>query len=225
MRVRLFTLCLALLTTTLWPPAPAEATSAGTSNVEFQVNGSLYPFPSTNGTTTFNGQGTGAGRATGMSGGVVHDATFTILAMPVSGSANYSGPAWPVCPLIGSATPDTGSISMGAANLTSVTGVVYRQGATHSGTVTGVTTSFNFSYQRVGANATLVLTDGLARVYFYYPGFGSGSFEMPFSGAGTGVFQVDPVQAEVNCRNGGGPAIPFTFTGDAVVVGDEAVNG
>lgn len=219
MRARRFTIILALSSLVSLIQLPAPAAAAAAANLEFQVNGSLSPFPSPNGNTSFSGQGTGAGEASGTYGGVLHEATFTILAMPVSGSANYSELIWPVCPLVASATPTNGTISMGASSLSSVTGVVYRAGATHSGTVTGVTVSFKFSYQRVGANTTLLLTEGVSYVHFYYPGYGYGSFRSDFSGAGTGVFQVDPVQAEMNCKNGGGPALAFTLTGDAVVAG------
>lgn len=197
--------------------APQPALAAGTGNVEFQVNGELDPFPAQSGRAYFGGQGTGTGHAVGTSGWDTYDASFTILAMPVSGWADYSEPAVPLCPLIGSATPLSGWISMGGPSLSSVTGVVYRAGATHTGTVTGLSVFFWFSYQRVGATASLVV-NGSATVHFYYPGAGYGSFTTSFTGAGGGAFQVDPVLAALYCATGPG-RLPFTFTGDVAVAG------
>jgi len=219
MRARLTAVLIVLIAVLGGLPLPAHASGSGA--LEFQVSGTLNPFPTANGTTTFRGQGTGVGSMTGSAGGATYEASFSMLGMPVAGAANYSELGWPVCPLVGSATPPlkSGWITIGKQALPSVTGLVYRAGAAHSGTVTGLVVHFGFSYQRVGLQVVLTVT-GTATVYFYYPGTGYGSFSSTFTGAGTGVFHVDPVQAELNCMDPyNAVPLPYTLTGAIAVAG------
>jgi hypothetical protein len=196
--------------------AASPAAAQGAGNVEFSVSGTLPTFPCPNGCfATFGGSGTGAGQLATTIGGVPYEATFTIVGGSVTGSASYTEPGFPFCPLIGSATnPSTGTITLSGGS----TGIIYRTSSpTLTGTVTSTSFTLGYTYQRVGVTPAIVLTGGSVTVNYFFPGTGSGSFTKTIAaGAGTGVFVVDPVQAESHCLAPG--PLGFTITGDAAAV-------
>lgn len=194
-----------------------EAHAVAGGDLEFQISGTLSPFPTTSGSTSFNGSGTGAAHLTGTSGGVTYTTVAVLNALPVSGWATYSELAWPICPLVGSAT-QIGHVTLGSSALPQVSGVALAVGATDVGTVTGLVITFDFVYTRVGASATLTFSNASAVVYFTMPTTGAGSFSASLVGGAEGVFTFDPVQAEQDCLNDGG-SLAYTLTGDAAVAG------
>jgi hypothetical protein len=212
MRWRIVLSLLAGLVLTVMPTGRASATGAG--SVEFSVSGTLPTFPCPNGCTAiFAGTGSGSGHTETSIGGVPYDATYTILAGTVSGTASYAEPGFPFCPLIGSAT----NLSTGQVTLTGgSTGVIYRTSSpTFTGTVTGVSFTLGYTYQRAGSAAALVLTGGSVTVSYFFPGSGSGSFTQTLNaGGGAGAFMVDPVQASSLCQNPG--QLAFTLDGNVV---------
>lgn len=200
------------------PSAHASGPAATSGNLEFMVRGDLSPFPGTLQSTSFNGTGSGGGTINGVgSDGGVYHADVTVLAMNVYGDAQYNEPIWPVCPVIGSAVPLTGSVTMNSQP-GSISGVIYRAGDFLLGSVTSISTTFTFQYNRVGLNATLVILSGSLTVNYAIPGHGTGFITSSYVGAGTGAFQADPVQAEQDCRAGNGD-LPYTLTGDVAVSG------
>jgi hypothetical protein len=226
MRTRLIALLAAVLALvgTLGPdtaaPARALTPNPGGGSLQFWVNGTLSPFPGTLQTTTFSGTGSGTGTVTGIgSDGGVYTADVTILAMGVSGSAQYNEPIWPVCPITGSAVPLTGSITMNSQP-GSISGVVYRAGDALTGSVVSLSTTFTFQYNRVGATASLVVTRGRTTATVAIPGHGTPTVSMTYNGAGAGAFVADPVAAEQECRLGPG-SLPYQLIGDAVVAGPD----
>jgi hypothetical protein len=189
----------------------------GSAMLQFQVAGTLSPFPGTLQTTTFSGTGTGAGTATGLgSDGGDYHADFTVTAMSVSGSATYNEPVWPVCPASGSAVPMNGHVSV-TAQPGSVSGVVYGATGAAVGSVTGLTTTFSFAYNREAATATLVITGGTAYLS-YASGGRAGTLRTTYAGAGAAAFEADAAAAENDCQGGSG-SLPYTLTGVATVGG------
>lgn len=189
----------------------------GSASLEFSVGGTLDPFPGTQQPTNFTGTGTGAGTATGLgSDGGDYHADFVINSMAITGSAQYNEPAWPICPLTGSAIPLTGQIS-GTAPSGSVTGVIYGANGSAVGSVTSLTTTFAFAYNRVGATATLVITGGWSYIG-YSAGGRTGVLTTSYVGSGAAAFVADPNAAESACRAGSG-SLPYTLTGTATVAG------
>jgi hypothetical protein len=214
-RLRSLILTLLFLPFTVFAIGHAHATGAGSA--EFEVNGTISAFPAPSGSAPFSGQGTGIGHLTGTSGGSTYEAAFTVLTMPVSGAASTSEPGFPLCGVIGSAAASSW-ITMGAPSLPGVTGLVYRAGATLTGTVTGLVLSFTFTYERVGVTAALVVS-GSATVYYFIPDTGSGSFTSTFTGAGAGAFHIDAVQAASYCVNRTSGPLSFNLTGDVTLAG------
>lgn len=215
--VLLFSL-LALALGVVGSPAPAEAVGSGV--VEFSASGRLQYFPIANYHTDFWGQATGAGVLTGSSGGTVVTAEFTHLAMPVSGWVDYGTQGLPFCPLVGTAGNNpaaTGHITVGSSSLPGTTGITYSTGRTNTGIVTGLVYSFDLTYTRVGAAATIFfgIPPGTAKatVYFTTPGVGAGQFTVPIAAVGEAFFYTDYVQATMNCINNGGPSLDYQLTG------------
>lgn len=217
--VLLFSLCALTLGVVAFP-SPAHAAGVGT--VEFSASGTLWTFPTPAGHTDFWGQATGTATLTGISGGGrVTTADIWHLTMPVSGWVDYGEPGFPLCPLIGAAGSNLarGQITVGAPTLpiSTTTGATYTAGYTNTGVVTGVVYRFDLSYSRVGAAATVLfgVPPGSASVtvYFSTPGHGSDSFTVPIVAAGEAAFYTDFVQATMNCKNGGGPALNYVLTG------------
>lgn len=196
-------------------PSDAETPDGGVGNVEFEVSGQLEEFPCPEGClTTFDGTGDGAGNVPAMIDGVAHNATFTIVRGTVTGSAEYSEPGFPFCPVVGSAaSPTTGSVTLSGG----ATGVVFRTDPLLPiGTVFAATTTLDFTYTRVGATPAIEITGGSTTVEYFIPGSGPDSFTQELvAGAGGGVFEVDPVDAVLLCQNPG--PLDFTVVGDAVV--------
>ena len=195
------------------------------------MNGQLGSFPTSAGHTSFTGQASGTGTLTGLSGGNVYTASFTHVTMPVSGWVEYGEPAFPLCPLIGSASNNTihGHITVGSSSMPSTTGVVYRAGSTLTGVVTGVVYQFDLTYTRVGPAATILFGvepghAAYATVYFTTPGQGAGQFTVPIVAAGEAVFQADFVQAGMNCSRGAGHPLnrPIAYQLHGVVNGAAA---
>lgn len=229
MRTRLIALFVAVLTLAAplgleaLPSAKAVTPAGGTGNLQFWVSGTLSPFPGTQQPTNFNGTGSGAGTVSGIgSDGGVYHADVTVLAMGVSGSANYNEPPWPVCPLTGSAIPLNGTVTM-TAQPGSISGVVYRAGDFLTGSVIGLTTTFNFAYNRVGTTTTLVITGGRTTATLSIPGHGFPTITMTYNGAGTAQFVADPVAAEEQCRqsNGTNGSLAYQLIGDAAIAGPD----
>lgn len=218
MRARYAAVVVALVSLTgLLPASPASA--VGATNVEFSISGTLPTFPCPAGCSTgFSGSGTGAGRASAMVGGTVYDATFTMLSAYVGGYASYTEPGVPFCPALGSATnPTDGTVTLNGNSAWGTTGVVYRTSTpTLVGTVTNVTVNFTYTYLRVGATPAIVITGGWVDISYFFPGTGSGMFTSSIlTGAGSGVFLVDPVQAASRCLAPG--PLAFTIIGDAAI--------
>jgi len=215
MKLRIFLALAAGLTVVALPTGRASAMGGG--NVEFSVSGTLPKFPCPTGcSATFSGSGTGAGETEAVVGDNTYLATYTIEAAQVTGTANYTEPGTPFCPLVGSAaSPSTGSVtlSFGVTN-----GIVSRTGTpTFTGTVTGVSVTLSYTYERAGATAVLTITGGSMTVGYYFPDTGAGTFTQALEdGAGGGLFNVDPVQAASLCQNPG--PLSFSLDGDAVVV-------
>ncbi len=209
-------LCVALAGSVVMALMPSGRTFAtGLGDVEFSVSGALPTFPCPQGcNASFGGTGTGSGQAEASIGGAQYVATFTILAGSVSGSASYTEPGFPFCPLVGSATnPTTGTVTLSGGS----TGIVYRTTSpTLTGTVTGVSVTLGYTYERLGAVATLDITGGSMTVSYFFPGSGASSFTQAIvAGAGAGAFSVDPVQASALCTNPG--QLNFTLDGDVAV--------
>lgn len=202
-------------------PAHAVDTNVMTGNLEFMVNGTLSPFPGTLRSTSFNGTGSGAGTINGIgSDGGVYHADVTVLAMNVYGDAIYNEPIWPICPLVGSAFPMNGVITM-HSQPGSISGIAYRAGDALTGSVTGISTTFVFQYNRVGANATIAILSASVTAYMAIPGHGTPSITADYVGGGTGAFIADPVEAEQLCRGAAGTdgALDYTLVGDVTVGG------
>lgn len=200
-------------------PTPVQATPGGTLTVEFHANGENLTLPTTNGRTHFWGTATGVGQLTGTSTkGRLTTAEFTHLAMPFSGWLDYSQPGEPLCPLLGSAgTGDKGHITVGSNPLPGTTGITYSSGHGNTGVITGVTYSFDVTYQRVGPAASLLFGapfgTAYATVYFTTPGWGDDWFTVPASAVGQAAFVTDYAQATRNCDAGGGPTLNYSLTG------------
>lgn len=195
--------------------AQPAANATGVSNVQFKVGGTLPTFPCEAGCpTNFAGSGTGGGSVTFDLGGVTYNATYTILAGDVTGSADYTEPGFPFCPLVGAAaSPTTGSVTLQGG----ATGTVFRTSPLiPGGTVFGASTTLDFSYQRVGTTAAIQIIGGSTTINFFVPGVGTKSITKSLlAGGGTGVFEVDPAAAAARCQSPG--SIDFDITGDAVV--------
>jgi hypothetical protein len=187
----------------------AKATAG--MNVTFQAGGTLPTFPCPTGcTATFSGSGTGAGTAQAQSGGIDYLATFETVSGSVSGAANYTEPSTPFCPAIGSAT---GTVTLSSA----ASGSVSRSSTpAETGTVTAVTFQLSFTYQRVGATTAITITGGTATVSFTFPDTGPDYFISGVSGAGLGVFVVDPVDTANACPSP--RALPFTIAGETALL-------
>jgi hypothetical protein len=195
---------------------PAQSAGAtGADNVEFRVSGTLPTFPCEAGCqATFGGTGTGAGSVMFNLNGVDYNASYTILAGDVTGSADYSEPGFPFCPLVGSAaSPTTGSVTLSGG----ATGTVYGISPVISGgSVYGASTTLSFSYVRVGATPVIQITGGSTTIDFFIPGVGTKSVTKSLvAGAGTGAFELDPAAAAARCQNPG--PLAFDITGDAAV--------
>lgn len=191
------------------PVEPASAVGAG--NVEFSVSGTLPQFPCINCSVGFSGTGTGAGNIQALQDGVNYDATFTVLNGGVWGAVNYAEPGLPFCPTLGSAA-GTVTLSGGAQ------GVVHSSASPHPGFIENVTFTLYFSYTRVGALATITVTWGWVVVHFNIPGVSTTLFaNVIMAGAGTGVFETQPVDAVSGCFSP--RSLPFTVVGNAVVAG------
>jgi hypothetical protein len=202
--------CLAALVSGSVPTTPA--TAAGAGDVEFSIGGTLWKFPCANCRTDFSGTGTGAGQAGALIGTVAYNATFSILAGTVQGTADYSEPGVPLCPAVGSASnPAITKVTLTGG----ATGIVHRSSTpSYTGTVTNVSVTLNFTYQRVGTAVAITISGGTVTVSYFYPGTGTGSFSNAIvAGAGAGVFQVDPLVAAARCTNPG--PLNFTLTGNA----------
>lgn len=201
--------------------APVESASAtGGADVQFRVSGTLPEFPCEDGCpVTFDGRGTGGGQVTFEADGVTHIAEFTIFLGEVSGSAEYSEPGFPLCPLFGSAnSPTTGSVTLSGGS----TGIIHRvqTGPTlPGGTVSEASFTLDFNYQRVGATPVIEITGGSVTLAYFIPGFGPGTHtESIVAGEGTGVFEVDPIEAAARCMDPG--SLDFELIGDAAIVTD-----
>lgn len=195
--------------------------AAGAEGVQFTVSGQLPEFPCPDGCeATFSGSGTGNGDVATRIDGVPHVAAFAYVEDSISGTVAYTEPGPPFCPLIGfAATPTTASVELTG----DATGTIVRTDPLlPTGTVTGITMTVDVSYKRVGVAPVIEITGGSVTVDYFFPshqfdeeGFKVfGSFtESIEAGAGSGVFQVDPVQAVSNCQNPG--ELDFTLDGVA----------
>lgn len=183
----------------------ARATAA--FNVEFSVSGTLPVFPCPTGcNVAFAGWGTGTGNAHAEAAGVEYEAAFTVPNGAVNGMANYTEPAFPFCPAVGSAS---GTVSLTG----SAVGVIHRTSTpTIVGTVTAVSFTLDYTYQRVGAASVIVVTAGTATLSFAFSDTGPDYFVSDVVGTGPGAFEVDPALAADRCQNPG--SLPFTVIGD-----------
>lgn len=223
-RLRGVALLTALLVLPFGLAGESPARASGTGNFEFQVSGTLPSFPTNHAYASFAGSATGNATVSALVGTTAYTANLTMTAAPVSGSVEYAVAYKPYCFVLTQASPNPtypwyGQVTMSASSPT-VTGQVYRSGDTLMGVVTSTSTTFSFTYQRVGATAALVLQGGRITVNYFIPGRGTGSFSSTFAGAGSAVVSfTDPVQAANNCLNGGGPGVGFSLTGDVTVAG------
>ena len=181
-------------------------------DVQFQATGTLPTFPCPAGgcSTTFSGTGSGAGTAHADGGSTEYQATFALPSGSVSGTAAYTEPAEPLCPTIGAAA--------GTVTLTgSATGVVVKTTSpTTTGSVTSVTFTLNYTYERFGPATAVTITGGTARINFTIPGAGSDYFVSEVTGRGAGAFRVAPEQAISKCFSPG--SLPFSVIGDVALV-------
>ena len=214
MKVRILLAAIAGLALTILPTGRVSATGAG--NIEFSVTGQLGTFPCPMGcTTSFTGNGSGGGQTEATIGGNTYDATYTIIGGSVSGTASYTEPGAPFCPLVGSASnPTLGTVTLWGGS----TGVIYETSTpTFTGTVTGVSFTLGYTYERIGTAAAITITGGSVTVSYFFPGTGAGSFTQALeTGAGGGLFQVEAGAAIARCSNPG--PLDFTLSGDAVAL-------
>lgn len=214
MKLRVLFALMAGVAMTIMPTGRVAA--AGGGDIEFSVTGQLGTFPCPLGcTTSFTGSGSGGGQTETTIGGDTYDATYTIEGGAVTGTASYTEPAAPFCPLVGSASnPAQGTVTLSGG----ATGIIYKTSTpTFSGTVTGVSFTLSYTYERVGFTAEITVTGGSVMVSYFFPGTGSGSFTQPLeAGAGGGLFQVEAGAALADCSNPG--PLNFTLSGDAVAV-------
>lgn len=187
--------------------AAAGATAA---DVEFSIDGTLPTFPCPEGCgASFTGSGSAVGTARGYVGGTTYEAVFTAPNGSVNGSATYTEPGVPFCPAAGSAVGD--------ATLTGSADGVVRRSTTPgvTGSVTGVTVNLDYSYQRVGSVAVILIDGGSVTVSFDFPDSGGGSLTTEVEGAGLGAFVVSIQEAIRRCEDPG--ALPFQIVGDVVL--------
>lgn len=204
-----------------YPPCCVQATSntvtvgwhakaTAVFNVEFSASGTLPSFPCPAGcNATFTGTGSGAGTARAEAAGVEYNAAFAVPAGSVGGTANYTEPGAPLCPAIGSAA---GTVSLNG----SAVGVIHRTSTPAVvGIVTGISFTLDYTYVRVGPLSVVVVTGGTAHLSFWFPDTGSDYFVSSVTGAGPGVFEVDPVEAVNRCLSPG--SLGFTVVGDTTL--------
>jgi hypothetical protein len=181
-------------------------------DVQFQATGTLPMFPCPGGgcSTTFSGTGSGAGTAHADGGSTEYQATFAMPAGSVTGTASYTEPSTPICPSIGSAA---GTVTL-TGNATGV--VVSTATPATTGSVTSVTFTLNYIYDRFGPATSITITGGTAKISFTKPGGGSDYFVSDVTGNGAGAFRVAPDQAVSKCLSPGG--LPFSVIGDVGLV-------
>ena len=186
----------------------ARATAA--FDVQFAVEGTLPRFPCVGScAATFTGSGTGHGHARASDLSSEYNAVFSVPNGFASGHAAYNEPNLPFCPGIGSAS---GTVNLGGPS----TGVVYRTGTpTSVGTVTGVEFVLEYVYDRAGPGAAVVILGGTAKIHFTFPDTGSDYFVSNVSGAGPGLFEVNPVEAVERCQAPG--PLKFAVVGDVLL--------
>lgn len=200
---------------------PPAAIAMGGGNVAFDVRGTLPLFPCEEDCppADFDGEGAGGGNITFDVDGVTHLAEFTVLLGEVSGSADYTEPGPPLCPLVGFAnSPTTGSVTLSGGS----TGIIQRvqtRPTLPGGTVSEASFTLDFTYTRVGATPVIEITGGSVTLEYNIPFLGPETrthTESIVTGVGTGVFVVSPVQAALNCVSPG--ELPFEIIGDATIV-------
>ena len=204
-------------------PAVAEV---GAANVEFQVGGNLERFPCAEGgcTATVGGTGTGVGHALETINGQRYDATFAIWNGGVTGSAVYSEPGPPFCPLLATA----GNTATGVLTLSGgATGVIRNldnpdQGG---GVVTSATTYLKFTYERAGLTPVIRVAPGsYVQFNYWFPTTGYGFFKKDvIAGAGGGVFELPgttPTTLVDYCFGNPGTNVAYSLIGDMAVATD-----
>lgn len=207
--------------------ATPVATQGGAADVEFQVGGKLEQFPCPEGgcTATVEGSGTGAGHANAMIGGELHAATFAIWNGDVTGSAVYSEPGPPFCPLLATASnnPLTGELTLSGG----ATGIIRNLENPDQGTgvITSATTTLNFTYDRVGVTPVIRILQGSTVTFnYWFPTTGFGFFTKHVTvGAGGGVFQLPettPTTLVEYCHGEPGTDVRYSLTGNASVATD-----
>jgi hypothetical protein len=202
---------------------PATAQEAGAGNVEFQVGGNLQRFPCPEGgcTASVSGTGTGVGHAVETINGQRYDATFAIWNGGVNGSAVYSEPGPPFCPLVATA----GNTATGVLTLSGgATGVIRNLDNPNQGggVVTSATTYLKFSYERYGLTPAIRVTDGsYVEFNYWFPTTGYGSFRKNvITGAGGGVFELPgttPTTLVDYCFGSPGTNVAYSLIGDMAV--------
>lgn len=201
--------------------APAGAVS-GPGEVEFDIHGTLPTFPVAVSTdTTIWGTLTGVSEFTGAIGSNEYTAEVDLRSAAISGWVQYNEPAGLTCPLIGNAEPSqaphgNGQLSFSAGSPT-VSGSVYRAGDKVTGVVTNVSTTFAFSYLRVGAVAVLTFASSNIAITFNTVGVGTQTLNTPWQGEGAAAFVVNPVDAFNRCSAPG--ELPFELAGLANLAG------
>ena len=156
MPFRLSAAALGLLFALAIGAAPAGAAqSSGAADLSFEVSGTLPSFPCPAGcAATLNGSADGAAAINTDDGTTSRTAIFEFQSAGASASVSYAEPGSVFCPAVGSAA-GTMSISGGAAGIVAGGGVY---------PVTGVEWELNYTYERVGSAAAIVVSGGTVTV-------------------------------------------------------------